>query len=291
MGLKMENEIVKIAQEFSREDLEVLKSNICKGASDAEIRIFIKTCQLTGLDPFTRQIYLVPRWDYKENKEIKTPQTSIDGYRSSASRTGLYEGQLGPLWCGTDGIWKDVWLEAGQPSASKVGILKKGFREPLWQVARFSSYVQLKKDGSVTPIWQKMGDIMLAKCAEALALRKAFPNELSSLYTSEEMPQASPEKEVVSEIQKSHQKMGFVESQIEVNNVDENSFNEMDDIKAKPELISEEDFKVLKELKKKAKMPVQDIYKYCYTQFKNGFLAITQDQFKMLCEDLKKQVF
>jgi hypothetical protein len=107
-------------------------------------------------------------------------EATIDGLRISAERTGKYSGQLGPEWCGPDGVWRDIWTSATVPTAARVGIKRSDFTEPLWGKALYSEYVQ------ETEFWRDMPTLMVAKVAEALAFRKAFPQQFSGLYTPEE---------------------------------------------------------------------------------------------------------
>jgi len=188
---------------FTTEEISILKSQIMPNASDAELALFGKVCAQTGLSPFARQIFAVSRnqWNPETQREEKkwSFQTSVDGFRLVAQRSHEYEGQTFAQWCGDDGKWVDVWLSDKYPRAARVGVFRKGFREPLYAIAMWDSYVQQYKDKKtgqfrVANMWDKMPELMLSKCAECLALRKAFPQELSGVYSKEEMEQSETEE-------------------------------------------------------------------------------------------------
>jgi len=174
-------------QYLSEEGLATLEK-LYPDMPPAERELFARQCDRTQLDPLGRQIYSVKR--KSKGVERWATQVSIDGFRVIAQRTGEYEGQSGPHWCGADSVWVDVWVKPEPPLAARVGIFRRGFREPLYSIARYDGYVGKDFNGNVTDIWAKMPELMTAKCAEALGLRRAFPQELSGLYTSEEMTQA-----------------------------------------------------------------------------------------------------
>lgn len=162
-------------------------------APQADQQVFMHVCQRVRLDPFARQIYMIPRQEGSgQNRKTKwTIQTGIDGFRLIAERHPQYRGQVGPQWCGPDGQWVDVWLDPQKPPvAARVGILRSDRDEPIWGVALFREYAQTTTyDGQrqLTKMWREKGAHMVAKCAEALGLRKAFPAELGGLHTDDEM--------------------------------------------------------------------------------------------------------
>jgi phage recombination protein Bet len=168
-----------VRSELKDEQIDLIKRTVANGATDNELKLFLYQCERTGLDPLAKQIYSIKR----AGKMVT--QIGIDGARLVAQRTGRYAGQDGPYWCGDDGVWKDVWLSEKHPQAAKVNVFLMDVDRGTPGVAHWKEYAPANSD-----MWRKMPALMLAKCAEMLALRKAFPQELSGLYTAEEMSQA-----------------------------------------------------------------------------------------------------
>jgi len=177
---------------FNDDQIGLIKRTIAQGTTDDELKLFLAQCERTKLDPFNKQIYAIKRGGKM------TIQVSIDGLRLIAERSNKYAGQVGPYWCGPDGAWKEVWLSNTAPSAAKVGVVRKDFQETLWGVAKWGSYAQVY-NGKPSAMWAKMPEVMLSKVAEALALRKAFPQDMSGVVAEDEMMQDSNTPEKVNE--------------------------------------------------------------------------------------------
>jgi phage recombination protein Bet len=171
---------------WTPEQTQLISTTIAPGCSNDELRLFAYACQRTGLDPFSRQIYAIRRRQKQSDGSyghVMTIQAGIDGLRSIAERTGQLDGSE-THWCGDDGDWRDVWLAAKPPAAAKTILHRKGASHPFVGVARFADY------NAGQGLWSKMPAPMIAKCSEALALRKAFPADLSGVYSTDEMDQA-----------------------------------------------------------------------------------------------------
>lgn len=183
-------EALSVLQPMTREQVDLLKRTVAKGTTDDEFKLFLEVCGRRKVDPFSRLIYPVKRYDSRERCEVMALQSSIDYFRLTAERHGRYAGQVGPQWCGDDGTWTEVWLQKDPPRAARCGVLRSDFKEPLFAVALWDAYCQKTREGAPTRAWATMGSLMLGKCAEALAIRRAFPEDLAGLYTADEMEQS-----------------------------------------------------------------------------------------------------
>lgn len=179
--------------DFTPEQIALVKRTICKpkerDATNDELALFVGQAKRTGLDPFAKQIYAVFR--KSRGQEQMTIQVGIDGLRLIAERTGSYLGQEGPFWCGPDGQWRETWFDKAHPAAAKVIVRKvvAGNVSTTPAVAMWDEYAP-SYQGKLMGLWGDKPALMLAKCAEGLALRKAFPNDMSGLYTDDEMSRA-----------------------------------------------------------------------------------------------------
>lgn len=176
---------------LNRAQIDLIKKTIAKGASDDELNMFIQVCKGANLNPFLKQAFLVPRWDSKDGKEVRAIQISIDGFRAIAEESGNYAGNDDPAF----GKMMKFEIKDKQgkvtetkevPESAMVTVYKivQGVRCPFTATARWTEYYPGDRIGFM---WKTKPHIMLGKCAEALALRKAFPKLLSGFYAQEEM--------------------------------------------------------------------------------------------------------
>jgi phage recombination protein Bet len=204
---------------FTPEQKSLLVAEL-QGASEFDIERFLITCERTGLDPFAKQVY-----GHLQNKRVKTGKeswgyvkalviiTSIDGFRAIAERSGGYRGQTPPEWYYVDdegkNDWHDVFItprdKSGNPmkvpDACRVGVLRENFAAPCYGVANFQSFAKYSKDDNgayyLDTFWKKMPEHMIAKVAEAQAIRKAFPLLACGLFVEEEVGRGDYEEEII----------------------------------------------------------------------------------------------
>lgn len=163
---------------------KLVRETYCQGANEHEFRLYLEQAKHLGLSPVAGEISQIVFGGRR------TTLITIGGFRSIAHRSGKFGGRLGPQWCGKDGKWRDVWLDGTPPAAARVGIVRKDCDEPIWGVATWTSYAKSYK-GKPGGNWGSMPDVMLAKCAEAQAIRAAFPTLLSGIYEGAEMDAVS----------------------------------------------------------------------------------------------------
>ena len=187
----IENREIATADAFgklTRSQVELIKRTVAKGASDDELRLFVQVCKGANLNPFLRQVHLVPRWDSRIGAEVRTIQVGIDGFRAVAESSNQYAGNDDPIF------ENEKEIEYGQKEKKKIMVplkstvtvykLMEGQRMAFTATARWDENYPGEKMGFQ---WHIRPHLMLGKCAEALALRKAFPKLLSGMYAQEEM--------------------------------------------------------------------------------------------------------
>lgn len=160
---------------WSDEEVRLIKAACsAQDMSDDEFNTFLYVSWERGLNPLKKEIYAIRR-----DGKI-TYQSSIDGFRVTAARTGLHAGTDDAIFTGAPG-------EAGFAASVTVYKLVGGLRCPFVATARWSEYYPGEKLGFM---WRKMPHGQIAKCAESLGLRKGFPESLGGIYTTDEMAQA-----------------------------------------------------------------------------------------------------
>jgi phage recombination protein Bet len=172
--------------EYTREQKDLIKRTVAPGVTDDELMMFLHACRVTGLDPLTRQIYAIKRPQQDEGgnwTSRMTIQTGIDGYRVIADRTECY----------APGPETQFVYDEDHQLKSATAFVRKQTADGTWHevsaTAHYNEYVARKRDGQPQRMWADKPHVMLGKCAEALALRRAFPAQLSTVYVREEMAQ------------------------------------------------------------------------------------------------------
>lgn len=174
----------------------IYMNTFLKGLTEDEAIVAYRLAKRKNLDIEARQIFFVPYTD-KQGRRTVVNQTSIDGFRLIASKTGKYGGSVTPkLTIKTrSGEKMVIPHEEYDPSetdhiiSGTISVINIDFPQPQTATALYDSYCK-KYNGNPSGLWATMPDVMILKCAEALALRKAFPQDLSGIYTSDEMDQA-----------------------------------------------------------------------------------------------------
>ncbi len=183
----MSTDLAKLeAPPVTAEQLELVKRTVANGATDSELKLYLYDCARQGVHPLDRLLHFTKRGGKY------TPVTSIDLMRTRAADTGEYAGSDVPLYIsGDDSVWSSAPAATSVPSVAMVTVwrLVQGQRCKFEAVARWQEYCP---PSGQDHMWRKMPHTMLAKCAEALALRKGFPRQLAGLYAKEEMDQAGP---------------------------------------------------------------------------------------------------
>ena len=181
-----------IQKQDDHELIAVLQSSLYPGAAIGSVQMVLNYCAAAGLDPMQKPVHIVPIWDAKAKQMRDVIMPGIGLYRTQAARSGNYAG-VSDAEYGPDVTEKLGGVEITYPAWCKVSVKRL---LPNGQIAEFSATERWKEnyavkggqEKSIAPnaMWQKRPYGQLAKCAEAQALRKAFP-EFGSAATADEM--------------------------------------------------------------------------------------------------------
>jgi phage recombination protein Bet len=171
--------------------MSVLQSSLYPGASPASIKMVLGYCKAAGLDPMQKPVHIVPMWDNKAGQMRDVVMPGIGMYRTQAARTGcagVSEPDFGPdvtEKIGGQEITYPAWCRVTVKRRLSTGEVVEFTAKELW---RENYAVKGGKEKSIAPnaMWTKRPYGQIAKCAEAQALRKAFP-EIGSEPTADEM--------------------------------------------------------------------------------------------------------
>lgn len=185
----MSNEL----QVMSEDDMiYTLQTSLYVGAKEESVKMVMSYCKAAKLDVMQKPVHIVPMWSAKQGCMTDVVMPGIGLYRTQASRTGEFAGisepEFGPMITETIGGQQVTYPEYAKCTVKR--LLPSGVIAEFTAIEYWMENYAVKggKEKSIAPnaMWSKRPRGQIAKCAEAQALRKAFP-ELGSAPTAEEM--------------------------------------------------------------------------------------------------------
>lgn len=169
-----------------------LQSSIYPGASDASISLVLDYCAAAGLDPMQKPVHIVPMWDNKSRQMRDVVMPGIGLYRVQAARSGQFAGMSEPVFgpmvtelVGSREVTFPEWCKVTVYRQLASGHIAEFTAVEYW-IENYAIKGGKEQDQSPNAMWSKRVRGQLAKCAQAQALRMAFP-EIGSQPTAEEM--------------------------------------------------------------------------------------------------------
>lgn len=182
--VKPENTNLAKVDQYSRQEIDLIKKTVAKDSTDLELRMFLHTCKLSGLDPLRKQIY------FAKIKGKVVVMAAVDGLQARAETFHDHAGTQAFAVCEKDEFQFDAvqgkpikhifGTDRGEPLGAWAKVERKG-------MTPFSAYVKIGDYNKMENNWTYMPTTMIKKVARMTALRMAFPDKFSGIYSSEEM--------------------------------------------------------------------------------------------------------